>query len=93
MEVGITKHVWKLDKLFCNMKQTLIGLGSILVGLLAVAFSESLARTSRSINRYTGGFRPSLKVARTFNVLAGVIFIIGGLLLLLRLMSLPALLH
>ena len=70
------------------MKQTLIGLGCVLLGLLLVVFSEPLARTSHAINKYLGPFRPPLELARAMNVLAGVMAIISGILFLFRVLSL-----
>ena len=72
------------------MNQTLFGLALFVVGTVVAIFNEPLARMSIAINKRTGGLVVPLKVARVFNVVGGALCSVGELLLLFRLMSLPA---
>lgn len=71
------------------MKQSLIGLGLALVGLLIARFNEPLARISSSMNRWTGSLDLPVKWARWFNLLAGVLWLVYGLLVVFHLAPLP----
>jgi hypothetical protein len=69
------------------MKQTLLGLGMTIVGLLVVVFNEPLARFSDVMGNLTGGLTIPRKWNRAINVAAGLILLIGGLLTIFRLVK------
>jgi hypothetical protein len=71
------------------MKQSLIGVGIAVIGLVLIRYSEPLARTSKAINDQLGGLTFPIKWGSKVNQFAGLLLIISGLLLAFHLMRLP----
>ena len=71
------------------MYQTFLGLGIALVGLLVIVFAERLARISRAIGKHTYSLVLPLKWGRAINIVAGVLWLLYGLLMTFHLTTAP----
>jgi drug/metabolite transporter (DMT)-like permease len=72
-----------------TMRQTLIGLGISVVGLLMIVFSERLAQMTSAINQAYGLVIPP-RWGRAINIVTGVLWLLGGLFMAFHLTSGPS---
>jgi hypothetical protein len=69
------------------MKQTLTGLGMILVGAAIIFFNERIVKIQNALNRFTLGIQLPENWARGGAIFVGTLMSFYGLLILLRLVT------